>query len=442
MKTTKSVQSGLAILIDSVHKEKGIPKDVLIDLIEQAMGKAARQWLRQNNMSIPDEELKHDIEARYNAEMGEVEIFEFKEIVGTVENKQTQIALEEARNFNPDFEIGDSMGTKLDVLDLGRIAAQTARQYIIQKIRDTEREMIHNEFKDRKGEIISGIVRRFEKGNIIIDLGKTEAILPYKEQVRNETYRIGDAIDAYVLDINRSQPQVVLSRKHKSFLVKLFEREVPEIYEGIVSIQSCARSPGHRSKIAVSSTDESVDPVGACVGLRGSRVQAVVQELRGEAIDIIPFNEDPTRYVIDAIAPATVSKFILDNHNRSIELIVPDEQLSKAIGRQGQNVRLAAQLTGWRIDIFANSRYEAKINIIRDRFLEVQSLKDEQIELLIRNGYEDLVEIIDLEAEHLSMLLEINDEQSNLILQDTDRAIIAQQERERLLNEQDIPEEV
>jgi len=437
----RGVQSGLALLIESVHKEKGIPKEMLIEVIEQAMCKAAKHWLKQKEGGSYSEESLHDIEARYNTDRGEVEIFEFKRIVEEVTDPTREVSIEEAKNFDDHFEVGDSMGTKLEVVGLGRIAAQTARQHIIQRIRDVEREMIHNEFKDRKGEIISGIVRRFEKGNIIIDLGKTEAILPHKEQVRSETYRSGDAIEAYVLEINRSQPLVKLSRCHDNFLVKLFEREVPEIYEGIVSIRACARAPGSRSKIAVESNDDSVDPVGACVGLRGSRVQAVVHELRGEAIDIIPFSDDPTQYVIEAIAPATVSKFILDNQNRKIELIVPDEQLSKAIGRHGQNVRLASKLTGWYIDILPLSRYEANMLSLRTLFSSIPSLSEESIEILLRTGYEQLVDIVDLEAEQLALLLDISDEQAVIIIDETDQRIIDIQEEEKR-NKEDLPEEL
>ena len=434
MKTKYQVQSGLAKLIDSVHREKNIPRDILIDLIENAMEKAAKQCFG----------ITKDIEAKYNPEMGEVEIFEFKTIVEEVTDSDSEISYEEAAKLNPDFELGDSMGTKMDVYNLGRIAAQTAKQFIIQKIRDAEREITFNEFKDRRGELISGIVRRFEKRNIIIDLGRTEAILPYKEQVPNETYRIGDQIEAFVLDITRSakQPQVVLSRRDKALLVKLFHREVPEIYEGIVKIESCARAPGHRAKIAVSSTDESVDPVGACVGLRGSRVQAVVQELRGEAIDIIPFNEDPTRFVTDAIAPATVSKFILDNQNHSIELIVPDDQLSKAIGRQGQNVRLAAQLTGWRIDIYSESRHEEKNRRALEELSRIEGLDEEDIEILIRNGYENIQQFFDATEEEVSLLLDVTEADATALLNNADKAIVLMQEEEKQLMEMGIPREV
>ena len=433
MRQKHQVQSGLAKLIDTVHMEKNIPREILIEVIESAMEKAAIQ--RYGGVK--------DIEAKYNPEMGEVEIFEFKTIVEEVTDSEVEISLEDAHDHNPDFEVGDSMGTKMDVYDMGRIAAQTAKQFIIQRIRDAEREMTFNEFKDRKGDLINGIVRRLEKRNIIVDLGRTEAIMPYKEQVPNETYRVGDQIEAYVLDITRSakQPQVVLSRRHKNLLMKLFEREVPEIYEGIVSIEACARAPGHRAKIAVASTDETVDPVGACVGLRGSRVQAVVQELRGEAIDIIPFSEEPTRFVIDAIAPANVSKFILDSQNHSIELIVPDDQLSKAIGRQGQNVRLAAQLTGWRIDIYSESRHEEKNRRAREELCRVSELDDDDVEILIRHGFETLHQFFDLNEEDVCELLEVEEDHARALLAATDKAIVIMQEEEKQREEMDIPEE-
>ena len=355
--------SDLARLIDAVHREKNIPRDSLIEVLEMAMVAAARKRYG----------LERDIEAQFSEDLGEVELFEFRAVVDEVEDDELEIDLQSARASDPECEVGDSLGIKLGVDDLGRIAAQTAKQVIIQKIRDAEREMTFNEFKDRKGELITGIVRRFEKGNIIVDLGRAEAILPKREQVQTETYRQGDRIQAYVLDITRASksPQVVLTRTHPGLLMKLFELEVPEIYEGIVRIEACAREPGHRAKIAVSSGDRDVDPVGACVGLKGSRVQAVVQELRGEAIDIIPYHPDPGRFIVHAIAPAQVSRVYMDEMTHSMELIVPDDQLSKAIGRRGQNVRLAAQLTGWRIDIFSDTRHAELVDQARSELSRI-----------------------------------------------------------------------
>jgi N utilization substance protein A len=297
--------SDLERLVDGITRKKNIPRDVVIEILESAMVAAARKRYG----------MVRDIEAQYNEELGEVELFEFHTVVEEIEDEELEISMEEAMELDPECEMGDSLGIKMDVDDLGRIAAQTAKQVIIQKIRDAERELTFNEFKDRKGELITGIVRRFEKGNIIVDLNRAEAILPRREQVASETYRPGDRVQAFVLDITRAtrQPQVVLTRTHPGLLMKLFEMEVPEIYEGTVRIEACAREPGHRAKIAVSSVDPDVDPVGACVGLKGSRVQAVVGELRGEAIDIIPWHPDPARFIVHAIAPAQVSRVYIDS---------------------------------------------------------------------------------------------------------------------------------
>jgi len=394
--------SDLARLIDTVHREKNIPRDSLIEVLEQAMVAAARKRYG----------MARDIEAQFNEDLGEVELFEFRTVAGELEDDELEIEIELARTLDPECEVGDSLGIKILVDDLGRIAAQTAKQVIIQKIRDAEREMTFNEFKDRKGELITGIVRRFEKGNIIVDLGRAEAILPKREQVPTETYRQGDRIQAYVLDITRASksPQVVLTRTHPGLLMKLFELEVPEIYEGIVRIEACAREPGHRAKIAVSSVDRDVDPVGACVGLKGSRVQAVVGELRGEAIDIIPFHPDPARFIVHAIAPASVSRVYIDEMTHSMELVVPDDQLSKAIGRRGQNVRLAAQLTGWRIDIFSEQRHDEMVDNARGEIARLPELDDDQVEQLIRNGFRSVQELFDAEGYDIANILEFETE--------------------------------
>ena len=395
------IVSDLARLVDVVHREKNIPRDAVIEVLEAAMEAAARKRYGMNR----------DIEAHYNEELGEVELFEFKTVVEVIEDEETDLILDEARDLDPDCEFGDSLGIKIDIESLGRIAAQTAKQVIIQKVRDAEREMTFNEFRDRKGELITGIVRRFEKGNIVVDLGRAEAILPRREQVPTETYRQGDRIQAYVLDITRASksPQVVLSRSHPGLLMKLFELEVPEIYEGIVRIEACAREPGFRAKIAVSSTDSDVDPVGACVGLKGSRVQAVVGELRGEAIDIIPFHPDPARFIVHGIAPAKVSRVYIDEHTHCMELIVPDDQLSKAIGRRGQNVRLAAQLTGWRIDIYSESRHAEINEQARSELTRIEGLDEDGVEQLIRHGFRSAQELCDAEPYEVASVLNLDE---------------------------------
>jgi len=417
--------SDLARLIDVVHRDKNIPRDALVEVIEQAMVAAARKRYGMN---------RH-IEASYNEDLGEVELFEFRTVVEDIEDDDREIDLETARTADPECQLGESLGQILHLEDLGRIAAQTAKQVIIQKLRDAEREMTFNEFKDRKGELITGIVRRFEKGNIVVDLGRAEALLKKREQVPTETYRQGDRIEAYVLDITRASkaPQVELSRTHPGLLMKLFEKEVPEIYEGLVRIEHCAREPGHRAKIAVTSMDRDVDPVGACVGLKGSRVQAVVQELRGEAIDIVPFHPEPARFVVYAIAPAQVSRVYIDEQSHSMELIVPDDQLSKAIGRRGQNVRLAAQLTGWRLDIHSESRHAELVDNARGELSRVAGLQPRQIEELIRSGYRSVQELFDAEAYDVADILGIGEDEAEdvitaaekaldeLILEDSDR---------------------
>src|SRR5678815_178758 len=304
---------------DRVAKDKGIDPREIISALEEAMKQAARRERGQET----------EIEARFNEELGEVEIFEFREVVETVTDKTRQIAMADAAAFDPGAELGDEIGVKIDTASFGRILAQTAKQVIIQRIREAERDTVYEEYKDRQGEIVNGIVRRFEKGAIIVDLGRAEAVLPLREQVPRENYRPNDRVRAYVLDVNKNAKgsQIVLSRASLEMLTKLFEQEVPEIYEGIVEIKSAAREPGGRSKIAVASRDGDVDPVGACVGMKGSRVQAVVQELRGERIDIVPWSGDPAEYVCRALAPAKVSKIIMDEDDRAMEVIVPDDQL-------------------------------------------------------------------------------------------------------------------
>jgi N utilization substance protein A len=299
-----------------------------------------------------------DLEAHYNDELGEVEVFEFVTVVDEVENSYQEIDLEEAREIDPDVEVNDSLGMKLDASNFSRIAAQTAKQVIIQKVREAEREGVFNEFKDRIGELVNGIVRRYERGDLIVDLGRTEALLPHREQVPRENYRQGDRVRAYISEVRMATkgPQVILSRTHVGLIAELFRLEVPEMAEGIIEIMAVAREPGSRAKIAVVSHDSDVDPIGACVGMRGSRVQNVVSELRGEKIDIIAWTPDIARFACAALAPAEVTRVYVDNEEEALEIIVPDDQLSLAIGKKGQNVRLAAKLTGWKIDIMSETR--------------------------------------------------------------------------------------
>ncbi|MDH3976257.1 MAG: transcription termination factor NusA [Deltaproteobacteria bacterium] len=367
-------------VIEQVGKDKGIDKDVIIEAIEAAMLTASRKKFGS----------KKDIEAQFNPDVGEVELFQFQTVVEKVEDADNEIGLAEAKELDPDVEVGDSLGIKLPSSEFGRIAAQTAKQVIIQRVRDAERDMIFNEYKDRKGELISGYVRRFEKGNVVIDLGKTEGIMPHKEQIPRESFRSGDRVRCYVVDVKRETkgPQVILSRIHSDFMVKLFTLEVPEIYEGIVEIKGAAREPGSRAKIAVTSKDSQVDPVGACVGMKGSRVQSVVQELRGEKIDIVCWDEDIAKFVCNALSPAEIIRVIVDEDEKAVEVVVPDDQLSLAIGRRGQNVRLAAQLVGWNIDINTESKAEK---------LSIEERLEE--ELAAARAREEKAEALELEGE-------------------------------------------
>ena len=340
--------------IEQIVKEKGIDRQVVLEAMEQAVLTAANKKYRNTR----------DLEARYNPDSGEVELFEFVIVVDEVQDSYKEISLEEAREIDPDVEVGDSLGEKLDASGFTRIAAQTAKQVIIQRVREAERETIFNEYRDRQWEIITGMVRRFEKGDLLVDLGRADAILSSKDQMPREVYRPGDRIRAIITDIKMTTkgPQIILSRTHPSMLAKLFEAEVPEIAEGIVEINAVVRDPGSRTKLAVSSNDPDVDPVGACVGMRGARVQNVVSELRGEKIDIIPWSEDIARFACNALSPAQVSKIFVDEENRALEVVVADDQLSLAIGKRGQNVSLAARLTGCRIDIKSESKVaEAQI---------------------------------------------------------------------------------
>jgi N utilization substance protein A len=380
------MQPDLNRVIEQVSKEKGIDKALIIEALENAMVSAARKTFGADRR----------IEGTFNAELGEVELFEIKTVVERVEDANTQITLEEARRqYDPEAEVGDDLLSKLPAEKFGRIAAQAAKQNIVQKVRDAERDIIYNEFKDRKGELFSGIVQRFEKKNMIVNLGRTDAILPEKEQIPRERYRQGDRIRAYIVDVDMTAkgPQIILSRTHPSLLIELFKQEVPEIYEGIVEVKGAAREPGGRAKIAVISNDPDVDPVGACVGMRGTRVQAVVQELRGEKIDIVHWTPDPAEYVCRALQPARVSKILMDEEARGMEVIVPDDQLSLAIGKKGHNVRLAAKLTGWQLEVRGESEHEEEARRARASLTAVPEIGDLTAELLYQSGFKSAEEV-------------------------------------------------
>jgi len=352
----------LIVVIDQISKEKGIPKELLLEAVESALASAARK-------KFPDNE---NIVVKIDPKVGRISIHLVYQVVEEVENPLAEMSLADARKIDPAVEVGGEISIEKDFEGFGRIAAQTAKQVIVQRVKEAERDIIVNEYSGRIGEMVNGIVLRQEKGNYIIDIGKTEGILPLREQAPRENYKQGDRIRAYLLEVRTAAkgPQIVLSRSHPDLVAKLFEMEVPEIYEGIVQIKGAVREAGDRTKIAVYSTDSAVDPVGACVGMKGSRVQAVVRELRGEKIDIIPWTEDHRAFISKALSPASVEKVAVDEEERSALVIVSDQQLSLAIGKKGQNVRLAARLTGWKIDIYSETEYDSMVQKDRDKEIE------------------------------------------------------------------------
>lgn len=398
----------LNAILSQMGRDKGIDKQVLIEAVESAMLSAARKHFGHNL----------NLEAKLNPDSGEIEVIEFKVVVDRVDDPDTQISLDEARRGDPEAAIGEELGRKLDTEVLGRIAAQTAKQVIMQKVRDAERGVIFEEYKDSKGELMNGIVLRVERGNIIVNLGRTEAILPKREQIQREKYRPGDRLRGMVLDVDRSArgPQIVLTRSHPDFLRKLFELEVPEIAEKVIELKAVAREPGERAKIAVHSNDSSIDPVGACVGIKGSRVQAVVQELRGERIDIITWTPDEPSFVARALSPAEVSRVVVDEEEHSMEVIVPDDQLSLAIGRRGQNVKLASKLSGWRIDVRSVSVAEEEAKRARAAIGAIPGVDFMHAELLFQHGFRTVREVADATLEDMSEVEGLSQEQASDIL--------------------------
>jgi len=396
-------------LVDQFSKEKGIPREVIIEALVEGMKAAARKKFGPRAI----------IDAQYNEDTGEIEVYRFRRVVEEVEDPETEISLEEAKEYDANVQLGDEIGTQVDVREMGRIAAQLAKQILTQKVRGAERELIYQEFKDRVGQIVSGFVHRFDRGNVIVQLGRAEAILPTTEQIPNERYHRGDRIRALIIEVNRSgkDPQIVLSRTHPDFLKRLFELEVPEIREGIVKIIAVAREPGSRAKMAVVSSDPDVDPVGACVGLKGSRVQAVVQELRGEKIDIIPWSPDPAKLVYNALAPAECTRVIVDEDNKTLEVIVPDDQLSLAIGKQGQNVRLASKLLGWRIDVMSETQYMRRQDPNFKALLSLEGMTEEIAAKLYDKGIKSVAELAQADVEEVADLARIKNSEAKALIE-------------------------
>jgi N utilization substance protein A len=412
-------------VIDQVSREKGIDAEILINTLKEAIVSAARKKIGP----------RADIEVHYDEKSGDVEVFHFKEVVEEVEYSDSELTLEEGLEFDPECEIGDSLGIRMDTEEFGRIAAQSAKQVIIQKMREAERNAVYENFIHKKGKIINGIVQRFDRGAIIINLGQAEAVLRPREQMPKENYKRGDRIRAYVLDVLEESKgaQIILSRTHPEFLVELFKTEVPEVAEGIVSIRGAARVPGVRAKIAVSSIDSDVDPVGACVGIKGNRVQNIVQELRGEKIDIVQWSPDVARFVCNALSPAEIARVIIDEDNQSMEVIVNDEYLSIAIGKGGQNVSLACEITGWHLEVTSEEEYSREVKEGYDSLMKLSTVGLPAAELLFKAGYASFLDIMDAVPEDISAFLEISVEDAQAMIEEAGH--LMEQERERAREE-------
>ncbi|MFT9418652.1 transcription termination factor NusA [Acetobacter sp.] len=415
----------LLLVADAVSREKGIDREEVLEAMEQAIQKAGRAKYGHEK----------DIRATIDRRSGEVRLSRWTEVVDQVENEDAQISLSIARKFRPEIQVGEYLIDPLPPIDFGRIAAQTAKQVIVQRVREYERKRQYNEFKDRVGEIVNGTVKRTEYGNLLVEIGSAEALLRRDELIPRETFRNSDRVRAYIYDVRDEPrgPQVFLSRTHPAFLAKLFAQEVPEIYDGIIEIKAVARDPGSRAKMAVISRDASIDPVGACVGMRGSRVQAVVAELQGEKIDIIPWSPQAATFVVNALAPAEVSKVVMDEEAGRVEVVVPDDQLSLAIGRRGQNVRLASQLTRWDIDILTEAeeseRRQEEFRRRSGQFVEALDVDDVIAGLLVTEGYHSIEELAFADPDELVGIEGFDDSVVQELVQRAEGHLVRQEEK-------------
>lgn len=384
--------SELKKAIDQISKDRGIDRDLLIDTLEEAVRSSVA---RKYGDAM-------DIEVNFNEDVGEIEVYQFKVVAEEVEDEISEITLEEAKEHDPNVQIDDEMGFKLKIEDLGRIAAQSAKQVIIQRMRDAEQEIIYDEFKNRMHEIVSGIIQRRDRTGWIINLGRTEAVLPKGEQIPRERYKRGDRVQAFIIDVQKESrgPQVTVSRSHPDYMSALFKREVPEVDDATVKIMGVARDPGLRAKVAVNSLDRDVDPVGACVGIRGSRIQNIVQELRGERIDIVVWSQDIAMYAQNALSPAVITRIAVDEEEKTLEVVVPDDQLTVAIGRKGQNVKLASRLLGWKIDVFTESRY-GEMNAASKGLDQLASVAEIPVDNFISAGFETVSQVANASEEIL-----------------------------------------
>ena len=400
--------SELGKVIEQLGKDRGIKKDVVIGAIEQAFLVTARKKFG----------IQGEFEARYNLDDGEIEIFQYKNVVDNVKDSIVEIDFDHAKELDEDCEIGDQLGIKIEDPKFSRVDIQTAKQIIFQKVRDAEREILFSEFKHREGDLVTGIVRRYERGNVIVDLGKADAIMARREIIYGETFKPGDRVQAYLSEVvmtNRG-PEIRLTRTSPMFLVKLFEVEVPEIQDGTIEIKAAAREPGHRAKIAVTTEDRDIDPVGACVGMKGSRVQNIVNELQGEKIDIVKWHDEVEVFVKNALAPADITSINSNSEEKILDVIVEEDQLSLAIGRRGQNVRLAAMLTGWKVNIISKSKLQEKVKASVENLMQLDGVSESTAQVLIQTGIMSVIDLSATDAEDLQRHLEIELEEAQKLV--------------------------
>ena len=418
--------SEISKVIELLGKDRGIKKEIVVGAIEQAFLVTARKKFG----------IQGEYEARYNEDDGEIEIFQYKNVVDAVKDSIVEIDFDSAKGLDEECEVGDQLGIKIEDPKFSRVDIQTAKQIIFQKVRDAEREILFADFKHREDELVTGIVRRYERGNVILDLGKADAILTRKEIIYGETFKPGDRVQAYLSEVvmtNRG-PEIRLSRTSPMFLVKLFETEVPEIQDGTIEIKAAAREPGHRAKIAVYTVDRDIDPVGACVGMKGSRVQNIVNELQGEKIDIVKWHDDVEVFVKNALAPSEITSISLNHDEHIIDVIVEEDQLSLAIGRRGQNVRLAAMLSGWKVNIISKTKLQERVRMAVENLMQLENITDAIAQLLVQSGVESIVDLSAAAAEEIQTVLDFSAEDATSFIQ----SAVAALENEEIANE---PEE-
>lgn len=429
--------SELSRMIEALGKDRGIDKQIVVKAIEQAFLVTARKKFG----------IQGEYETRYNPDDGEIEIFQYKNVVDSVRDPIVEINLKEAQDLDDEIAVGDQIGIKIENPRFTRVDVQTAKQIIFQKVRDAEREILFSEYKHKEGTLVTGIARRYEKGNIIVDLGKADAILPKREVIPSENFKTGDRIQAYLSEVvmtNRG-PEIRLSRTSPMFLVKLFEIEVPEIQDGTIEIKSAAREPGFRAKIAVRSVDKEIDPVGACVGMKGSRVQNVVNELQGEKIDIVKWSDEIETFSRAALAPAEIMNIQLDYEEKSMDVVVEEDQLSLAIGRRGQNVRLAAMLTGYRINIISKTKLQERIKKAVENLVQIDGVNEARAQVLVHSGIMSVGDLSAVAPKELASMLEASAEEAEQILAKTHAAIeagniqLAPEEEEEFVSASAVP---